>query len=394
MTEEAPGRFSYELRPLRVVLESGAIEGLGRELSREGIRRPLLLTTPGRADDLPVPLAEPEVKWAGTFPRARTHVSREVVAQARSLADEVRADGLVSYGGGAAMGTAKGVALETQLPIVAIPTTLSGSETTAIWGVREGEGKVTGRTDAVAPRVILYDPELLKTLPPRIAGASGVNALAHGIGVLIAPAATALARLLAREGVARLVDALPRMAQGHRPAREEALWGAHLTGRALDMTPMGLHHRLCHILGGHLDLSHAMTHAVLLPFTTMVSLEHAPGARATLLAILGKGRGYAGGEPPASPTAPGTAPAPPAGARTNQTIARALLELNQKLDLPLSLQKVLAEGGKELSGSPEALVAQVTEVALGTEGGYRIKATGPEISGLLDAAWEGALPGG
>ena len=71
-----------------------------------------------------------------------------------------RADGLIAVGGGSAIGLAKIIARDTGLPIVALPTTYSGSEATPIWGTSEGERKTTGRDTKVLPRTIIYDPEL------------------------------------------------------------------------------------------------------------------------------------------------------------------------------------------------------------------------------------------
>jgi alcohol dehydrogenase class IV len=65
------------------------------------------------------------------------------------------------------------------------------------------------------------------------------------------------------------------------------MYGAHLCARALDMTSMGLHHKLCHVLGGALGLPHALTHAVVLPYVTAYNAVAAPGAMATIASSLG-----------------------------------------------------------------------------------------------------------
>jgi maleylacetate reductase len=409
--------LGYRLRPLRVLLASGAVGRAAQELEEEGISRPLLVTTPGRWKALPPGLRGEEVAWAGVFSRARVHIPQERVDEAMALARKVEADGLVAFGGGSATGMAKAVALETGLPVVAIPTTFSGSENTAIWGVRGDEGKSTGRATEVAPRVIIYDPDLLAALPPRVAAASGMNAVAHSVGALTSHSSHLLARLLAREGLETLMGALPGVMDGVARARRDAFWGAHLSGRALDMSTMGLHHRLCHILGGRLDLPHAVTHAVLLPFTTLVTLERMPQGQATILDVLNRGWARQGGRATES-----------GGGRTGgKEVARAFLELNQRLGLPIALSEMMAEGSSEMVPQVEAshdeegkggvgqrstaaaapvsgiqqggaipypreLMAQVTEEALGSDGGYHLSATGPEISALLKAAWEGALP--
>src|SRR5262249_61119196 len=86
----------------------------------------------------------------GLHAEARRHGPKPVaeagVAAARG------ADGLVAAGGGAAIGLAKIIARDLGLPIVAVPTTYSGSEATAIWGLSDGERKFTGKDARVLPR--------------------------------------------------------------------------------------------------------------------------------------------------------------------------------------------------------------------------------------------------
>ena len=48
-------------------------------------------------------------------------------------------------------------------------------------------------------------------------------------------------------------------------ARSDLLYGAYLAGVSLGTTSTGLHHKLCHVLGGMFNLVHADTHSVVLP---------------------------------------------------------------------------------------------------------------------------------
>lgn len=88
-------------------------------------------------------------------------------------------DGVVSVGGGSAVGLGKALAARTGLPHLCLPTTYSGSEMTAILGETR-DGRKTTRTDpALLPRTVVYDVELTLALPPRTSAVSGLNALAH-----------------------------------------------------------------------------------------------------------------------------------------------------------------------------------------------------------------------
>ena len=86
------------------------------------------------------------------------------VAQTRAWRrrEQANADGLIAVGGGAAIGLAKAIALETELPILAVPTTYSGSEASPLFGTTDGERKITGRDRRVVPRTIVYDPDLTR----------------------------------------------------------------------------------------------------------------------------------------------------------------------------------------------------------------------------------------
>ena len=78
------------------------------------------------------------------------HVPVEVARRARELAAELGADGCVAVGGGSAIGLGKAIALEHDLPVIAVPTTYAGSEMTPVWGLTEGGQKRTGRDVAGA----------------------------------------------------------------------------------------------------------------------------------------------------------------------------------------------------------------------------------------------------
>ena len=218
----------------------------------------------------------------------RVHVPSAMAADARAQALALAADCVVAIGGGSAVGLAKAVALTEHLPIVAVPTTYAGSELTTVWGITEDGRKTTGKSPGVAPRLVVYDPELTYDLPAALTGASGMNAVAHCVEAFWGPAATPLTEIAAREGLRLLASGIPASQQRpHDPeARATALTGAWLAGEAF-AAGGGLHHRLCHVLGGMLDLPHAELHAILLPYTAGFLLPAAPDAARKIAAALG-----------------------------------------------------------------------------------------------------------
>ncbi|GAA1521373.1 maleylacetate reductase [Nocardioides humi] len=270
--------------PMRVVFGAGAVDRVAEEVERLGLRRVLVLSTPRQgalAERVVALLGE---RAAGTFDGARMHVPVATVAAAESVAAEVGADGCLAIGGGSTIGLAKALSLRLGLPSVAVPTTYAGSEMTPVWGLTEDGRKTTGRDPVVLPRSVLYDPTLTYALPAAVSGPSGLNALAHAVEALYAPDGTPVVGAMAERGVRDLASALPLVvADGTDPeARSLALEGAWLCGACLGATTMGLHHKLCHVLGGMLDLPHAETHAIVLPHVAAYNLPAAPRADAAL----------------------------------------------------------------------------------------------------------------
>src|SRR5215470_19260898 len=125
--------FTYDSPPQRVVFGAGSLTRLGAGVAE-------LLGS----------------RSAGLYAEAVIHVPRAVAEAGLEAAKAARADGLVAAGGGSAIGLAKIIARDTGLPIVALPTTYSGSEATPIWGTSDGERKTTGRDTKVAPRTVIY----------------------------------------------------------------------------------------------------------------------------------------------------------------------------------------------------------------------------------------------
>jgi maleylacetate reductase len=282
-------RFVHDQAAARLVFGAPAVDAIPGELERLGVRRCLVVhggSVAATAEALRDRLGD---RWAGAWSEVRRHVPVEVAERARARAREAGADGLVAIGGGSPIGVAKAVALTAGLPIVAVPTTYSGSEMTALYGVTEGGRKRTGRDEAVRPRTVIYDPRLSRDLPVATSAASAMNALAHCVDALWAPGANPLTELTAVEGSSALRAGLEGIltAPGDLEARGRLLYGAALAGWTLAVAGTSLHHRLCHVLGGALDLPHAETHAVILPHAAALCAPAAPAAAERVARVLG-----------------------------------------------------------------------------------------------------------
>jgi alcohol dehydrogenase class IV len=208
----------------------------------------------------------------------------------------VDADCTVAIGGGSTVGLGKAIALRTDLPQIAIPTTYAGSEMTPIIGETEGGRKTTQRTLKVLPETVIYDVELTLSLPVKPSVTSGINSVAHAAEALYAENRNPIVSMMAEECIAALSRALPAIVASStdREARSDALYGAWLGGTCLGAVGMALHHKLCHVLGGSFDLPHAETHTVVLPHALAYNAPAAPEAADRIARAIGA-RDAAGG---------------------------------------------------------------------------------------------------
>jgi maleylacetate reductase len=272
--------FVYNGQPGRVVFGPGALAKLGAEIEALGAKRALVLSTPEQRASAEHVAELLGAKAAGIFDRAVMHVPIETAREAREVARQLGADCAVAVGGGSTTGLGKAIALDSGLPIIAIPTTYAGSEMTPIYGITEAGLKKTGRDARVLPRAVIYDPELTLTLPVGLSVTSGINAIAHAAEGLYSVDGNPVMDLMAEEGIRALGRALPRIRADAKDleARGDALYGAWLCGIVLGNVGMALHHKLCHTLGGSFNLPHAETHTIVLPHALAYNAQAAPDA--------------------------------------------------------------------------------------------------------------------
>lgn len=281
--------FVYTAQPARVVFGAGSLQHLEREIGLLGAQRALVLCTPEQRATAEVVAQRLGERAAGLFDRAVMHVPLETAREARELARALGADCAVAVGGGSTTGLGKAIALDSGLPILAIPTTYAGSEMTPIYGLTEGGVKKTGRDARVLPRTVIYDPELTLSLPVGLSITSAMNAMAHAAEGLYAVDGNPIMSLMAEEGIRALGAAIPALHANGRniEARGQALYGAWLCGTVLGHVGMALHHKLCHTLGGSFNLPHAEVHTVVLPHALAYNAEAAPQAMARIARALG-----------------------------------------------------------------------------------------------------------
>ena len=284
--------FIYQAFPARVLFGPGKVSEIPAEAERLGAEAVLVISTASQRAVADAAIAALGARFADRIDGAVMHVPRENADAALELAQRTGCDGLLAVGGGSAVGLAKAVALETELPIIAVPSTYAGSEMTDIWGISEAGSKTTGRTIKVVPKSVIYDPDLTAGLPARIAGPSGMNAIAHSVEALYAQNRNPLLSMIAEEGIRALAAGLPDICGDASPdaeaeARMQAFYGAFLCALALGTAQMGIHHKLCHVIGGSFGMPHAETHTVILPHATAYNRDAAPEAMDAIARALG-----------------------------------------------------------------------------------------------------------
>jgi alcohol dehydrogenase class IV len=340
-----------------MVFGSGTIGQIRDEAERLGARRVLVLSTLGRGEEHAREVAALLGDLsAGVHAGAVMHTPAEVTEAALQVVRDVRADAVASVGGGSTIGLGKAIALRTDLPQIAVPTTYAGSEMTPILGETTDGVKTTQRTPKVLPEVVIYDVDLTLGLPPAIAATSGMNAMAHAVEALYAKDRNPVISLMAEEGIRSLARALPGIVDDpqDRAARWDALYGAWLCGTCLGSVGMALHHKLCHVLGGSFNLPHAETHTIVLPHAVAHNAPAAPEAMDRIARAIGA-----------------------------ENAAQGLFELARRLGTKLALRDI---------GMPEKGIEQAAKAAMAAPYWNPRPIEESGLRDLLNRAWNGDAP--
>lgn len=348
--------FVYQGLPSKVIFGTGTLANLADEVQALGCKRALILCTPRQNQQAQALLSALGGLGVGLHDGARMHTPVETTEEAADLMRQTQADCTIAMGGGSTIGLGKALSLRLGTAQIAIPTTYAGSEMTPILGETKNGVKTTQRTMKVLPNTVLYDVDLTLSLPARIAGRSGMNAIAHAVEALYAKDQNPIITMLAEQGITALARALPLIQ--HQPdnldARTEALYGAWLCGICLGSVGMSLHHKLCHTLGGSFHLPHAETHSIVLPHAMAYNSPAAPEAEHRI-----------------------------AKALKSATAATGLYQLSQELNIPKGLQAL---------GMKESDVHTATDLALQNPYWNPRPIEREGIQALLHRAWQGAPP--
>ncbi len=295
------GRFVYP-RTAEVRYGPGSLGELGSLAEQLGARRVFViasatLLSKGLDEQVREILGD---RLVGVHHGVEQHVPRASVMKAGNAARSAGADLLVSIGGGTPIDCTKGVALclaagierpeqlddfhirftypdrierptmpDTAPPHVSVPTTLSGSEHTDLFGITdvERQEKHLYIGPAFAPRMVILDAELALLTPPDLWAASGVRAIDHAVEGTLSQRHVPFMDALALESLRIFRRRLEESVDAADPleARCECLLGAWLAIYALTNVGAGLSHAIGHQLAAQFDIMHGVTSAIMLP---------------------------------------------------------------------------------------------------------------------------------
>ena len=285
-------QFTFETTP-KIICEQGAAKRLGEIARGLGMSQVFLVTDiglmkAGLIDGALTSLSEAGVKFT-VFSDVLADPPEVSVQTAVKAAALVQADGVIGFGGGSSLDTAKlvallaktsqelpaiygiGLARGPRLPLIQVPTTAgTGSEVTPIAILTTPSHEKKGVVSPLLyPDVAVLDSLLTLGLPPAITAMTGVDAMVHAIEAFTSRSKkNALSDALAIKALQLLYANLPAAVSDGKDAqvRENMLLGSLLAGMAFANAPVGAVHALAYPLGGHYQLPHGLTNSlVLLP---------------------------------------------------------------------------------------------------------------------------------
>jgi alcohol dehydrogenase len=285
---------------VRVAFGAGNLDHLGRIATAEGATRILLVTDPGIRAAGHVERAVRALYHAGipvrVFDGVEENPTTVHVGLGLRVAEDFKPDFIVGLGGGSAMDCAKGInfrftnggrmqdywgaekASQPLLPMIAVPTTAgtgSDAQSYALITDPQTHQKMACGDKKALPRIAILDPDLTATQPPKVAAATGIDAIAHAVETSATKRRNETSRRLSREAWRLLEPAYPRVMQdpNDAAAREAMLLGSHLAGAAIENSMLGAAHALANGLTAVCGTVHGVAVGLMLPHVIRFNAE-------------------------------------------------------------------------------------------------------------------------
>lgn len=295
--------FDYHLFGTHVRFGDGVAARIDDELSALELARPVVLSQSRMAATTSFQMVMAALGKRAVLQETGipAHSSVMLVEDIARRARDFRPDCIVAVGGGSVADSAKALAMllseggslsqhttaftppahveiprrnHPKLPIIAIPTTASGAETTSSFGVRDEHGeKLMFWNRHVSATSLLIDPLLSRDIPMGLMRETAMNGIAHCLEGLYSTGRSIVSDGLALQALALFAQALDGDGQDEATQRRALLAAGHLAGMVLAMARSCLHHAICHVIGAHTGAGHGAVNTVMLPHTIRFNAE-------------------------------------------------------------------------------------------------------------------------
>jgi 4-hydroxybutyrate dehydrogenase len=304
--------FSF---PTTIVFGAGAVQRLPEELSRRGMRRPLLVTDAGLTRTGVFERVRKLAPDATVFSNVDPNPTERNVLEGAEAYRQAGCDGIIALGGGSPLDAAKAIRLKSthDLPLAEYDDLIDGGSrisnnlppyigiaTTSGTGSEVGRSAVitiaaTNRKTVIfspylIPSITLADPELTLDLPPHITAGTGMDAFTHNVEAYLAKGYHPMCDAIAIAGAKLVWDNLPRVMDnpGDLEARSQMMMAA-MMGAVAFQKGLGAVHSLAHPLSTECGMHHGTTNAILLPAVLEYNRPAVPDRIEQLGALFGGG---------------------------------------------------------------------------------------------------------
>lgn len=286
--------------PKTIYLGKGAVDKLKEEAVVLGTR-PMIICDPFMVGNGYLEMIAKELEAVNQnysiYTDIKSEPTQEYVYEAVKIARKDQCDYLIALGGGSCIDTAKAVAVvitnrmainsfylqgfqdtKNPLPLIAIPTTAgTGSEATDVTVITDTENQVKMmlKNRLFLPDVAIVDPVFTMSVPPKIAAATGLDALCHALESYVSIKSNSMTKMFSLSALKRILKNVVTVFQnGERvEARNEMMMGSTEAGIAFSNASVTLIHGMSRPIGALFHVPHGLSNAMLLPVFLEFSQE-------------------------------------------------------------------------------------------------------------------------
>ena len=297
-----------------------SLNGIGGTAKRLGIKKPMIVCDPmmvsfGYAAKISDLLSESGLE-AVIFDKCVENPKATDVSEGAALFNEKGCDGIVALGGGSPMDQAKGIRVIAKYggtpqdfnimggarareissdipPMIAIPTTSgTGSEVTKAAVITDPERNVKFflASPFLAPTAVILDPDLTKSMPPKVTAATGMDALVHALEAYVTANANPISDSFGRTAFMLIGKSLKKAVDtgDDLEARTDMSMASMVAGMAFDIAGLGAVHALAHPLGGRHHVPHGLANSIMMPHVMRYNAKTSEARYIEALKLMGK----------------------------------------------------------------------------------------------------------